>query len=1055
MRAWSFLLVLAAAACADNARPRWALRNELRLHGGSVSASPSAPELTPATRHPHALSASECLEQLSVSAEHGLSSERAAELELLHGSNCLQVEQQTPLWKLFIAQFGDRLVQILLGVAALSYGLARLEREPNGLVEPSVIILILLINAAVGTWQEGSAQSALDALKRMQPETARCLRDGLWQHEMSASTLVPGDIVELRVGDKVPADARLVSMATTTFSADEGSLTGESATVAKSLDAVPAKSRIAFKSCLVFAGTVVTNGRALAVITATGAATEMGKIQAGVAAAKEDEEKSPLAQKIDSFGGKLTWVIGVVCIAVWAINLPRIYEPAFAAPWRGALYYLKVAVALGVAAIPEGLPAVITLCLSLGTRRMAKRNVIVRRLPSVETLGCTTVICTDKTGTLTSNQMTVQSLVLPTQLLRHGEPLKEFAVEGVSHAPHGRVKGIAQSMLKGRGTQQLVAACALCNDAELTFDEQTHRYGRVGEPTEAALKTLVEKLGVPGAAPPPNASAAANHYASLIKSRYHKLATLEFSRVRKSMSVLCRPIGARRNVLFAKGAPESVLARCAAVRLVDGRTVLMSEAWQRRLHAQFVDMARRPLRCLVLAVKENGLGVLAHCDSGEASAARQLLSEPARFVDVESGLVFLGMVGIKDPARPEVPTAILRCQKAGIRVIMITGDSHDTAAAIAKDVNIFGDSDNIEANTFSGGEFFALPPERQEKLLRGANLVFCRAEPADKQRLLCQLQKLGEVAAMTGDGVNDAPALQQAAIGIAMGITGTEVAKQAADMVLADDNFATIVAAVEEGRAIYANMKAFINFLITCNIGEVAAVFLATLLGLPEVLGPLHLLWVNLVTDGPPATALGFNPPDAGNMERLPRGRGDPLVTRFTLFRYLVSGSYVGLATIGTFVHAYQRRGITPSVLRRWSQCAAWPEDTVPGFNIACDAFAARAGKAAASTVALSTLVAMEMLRALCSVSERESLLVKPPWANRFVLLGVSLPLALHGLVIYCRPLAQLLHLVPLTRADWQAVALFALPLLLVEELLKWVARHFDRREAIELAMRR
>ena len=1041
MRGLPLLVVLVAVAGAYEAQSRRSLRPALRLRGGSASAAPSAPAIPPAIMQPHALSASECLERLGVIAEHGLSSERAAELGQVYGSNTLQDAQQTSPWKRFIAQFGDRLVQILLGVAALSYGLARLEREPNGWVEPAVILVILLTNAAVGSWQEGSAQSALDALKQLQPESARCLRDSLWQHDMPASSLVPGDVVEMRVGDKVPADARLVSMATTTFSADEGSLTGESATVAKSLGAVSAKSRIALKSCLIFAGTVVTNGRALAVITATGAATEMGKIRAGVAAAKNDEEKTPLAQKIDSFGDKLTWAIGAVCVAVWAINLPRIYEPAFGAPWRGALYYLKMAVALGVAAIPEGLPAVITLCLSLATGRMAKRNVIVRRLPSVETLGCTTVICTDKTGTLTTNQMTVQSLVFPTQPLRQGEPLTEYAVEGVSYAPVGRIKGMTQSTLKGRGAQQLVAACALCNDAELTFDEQTRRYSRIGEPTEAALKSLVEKLGVPGAAAAPNASAAATHYTDLIELRYRKLATLEFTRARKSMSVLCRALGAKRNVLFAKGAPESVFARCAAVRLVDGRTVPMSDAWRQRLHVQFTKMAGRPLRCLALAVKENGLGVLSNCKFPEEPAARRLLSDPARFSAVERGLIFLGMVGIKDPARPEVPAAISSCREAGIRVLMMTGDSRDTAAAIAKDVNIFCDGDDIEAKTFSGGEFFALPPERQEQLLQEGNLVFCRAEPSDKQRLLRQLQTLGEVAAMTGDGVNDAPALQQAAIGIAMGIAGTEVAKQAADMVLADDNFATIIAAIEEGRAIYANMKAFINFLITCNIGEVAAVFLATLLALPEVLGPLHLLWINLVTDGPPATALGFNPPDPGNMQRPPRGRGDPLVTRFTLFRYLVTGSYVGCATVGAFIHSYQRRGIAPSVLRRWSQCAAWPADTISGFTHACDAFAMHGGKAAASTVALSTLVVMEMLRALCSVSEHESLLVKPPWANRFLLLGVSLPLALHSFVMYCPPLAQLLHLVPPTIADWQSIACFALPLLLLEELLKFGAR--------------
>jgi Ca2+-transporting ATPase len=346
-----------------------------------------------------------------------------------------------------------------------------------------------------------------------------------------------------------------------------------------------------------------------------------------------------------------------------------------------------------------------------------------------------------------------------------------------------------------------------------------------------------------------------------------------------------------------------------------------------------------------------------------------------------------------------------------------------------------------------GGEFFDLPQSQQDKLLTSSNLVFCRAEPQDKQRLLKQLQVLGEVAAMTGDGVNDAPALQQASIGVAMGIAGTEVSKQAADMVLADDNFATIVAAIEEGRSIYANMKAFINFLITCNIGEVMAVFLSTLLGLPEVLGPLHLLWVNLVTDGPPATALGFNPPDPNNMRRPPRGRNDPLISRFTVLRYALCGTYVGAATVGAFMYKYRQMGVPLSKLRSWTQCTQW-EGADVGLAavgevaaVACDAFDAHKGKLLPSSVALSTLVAMEMLRALCSVSDTQSLLQKPFWANRWLLGGVTMPVLLHLGVLYTKPLARIFQMAPLSKADWLTVAAFAGPLVLLEELLKLVAR--------------
>ena len=1033
----------------------------LALRGGNTATTP-----VPGTL-PHALEVKELLEQEGVSKEHGLSEARAAQLLKLHGPNQLEEEGAEPLWKIFFAQFEDRLVQILLCVAALSYVLARAEGEPNGWVEPAVILGILLLNAVVGTWQERSAQSALDALQKLQPAQARCLREGTWRHDMPAAELVPGDVIELRVGDRVPADARLVSLATTTLSADEGSLTGESATVSKTLAPVAPDARIQDKVNLLFAGTVVTNGKALALVTATGAATEMGKIQAGVQAAKADAERTPLAQKLDAFGERLTWAIGGICLAVWAINVRNFWQPAFGSPWRGAIYYLKIAVALGVAAIPEGLPAVITLCLSLGTRRMAARNVIVRQLPSVETLGCTTVICTDKTGTLTTNQMTVQALVLPAKGGSSAHPnLSEYEVEGVSYEPRGAVRGLSAKALGGGGVASLARCAALCNDAEIGYADGA--YTRVGEPTEAALKVLVEKLGLPGAPPPQTAEESADHYGRLRCAEWRKLATLEFSRVRKSMSVLCKHVGTGRNALFCKGAPESVLPRCAFVRLEDGTTVRMTAAWRRRLESQFRAMATRPLRCLALAVKETNLGPLAAVNTpvseggeggegggggggGVPKRAAALLANPSRFAEVEEGLTLVGMVGIRDPARPEVADSIARCRDAGVRVVMITGDSVQTATAIARDVNIFpphGSDEaggGVEGKVFSGGDFFELEEAEQARLLTSSNLVFCRAEPQDKQRLLKQLQSLGEVAAMTGDGVNDAPALQQASIGIAMGIAGTEVSKQAADMVLADDNFATIVAAVEEGRSIYSNMKAFINFLITCNIGEVAAVFLATLLGLPEVLGPLHLLWVNLVTDGPPATALGFNPPDPHNMRRPPRGRDDPLVRGFTLVRYVVTGTYVGAATVGAFLWRYRQMGVPWGKLRKWAECTGWEGDAaIQGFEVACDAFDSGKGKLIASSVALSTLVAMEMLRALCAVSETSSILVKPPWANRWLLAGVTLPILLHVGVLYTQPLASIFQLAPLTKQDWRTVAAFALPLVVLEELLKIGARHFN-----------
>jgi Ca2+-transporting ATPase len=896
-----------------------------------------------------------------------LSEESAQQRLQYYGENVLTSATSKSLLHLFLEQFEDRLVQILLGIAGASAFFSFLEVQQHHhqvaaavssemattslwkfFVEPAVILLILLLNAVVGVWQSTSASDSLEALQSLQPALATVVRDDQQTGQQvlagfPAAMLVPGDLIHVRVGDKLPADARLVSSSTGgTLQVDESSLTGESVTVQKLAGEEGTLNRpglpIQDQSGMLYAGTLVTRGSGVAVVTHTGMSTQMGRISQGVTDAAAEVPRTPLERKLDDFSSTLTVIIGVICLAVWIVSIPKMNDPVFPGGfWEGAAYYAKVAVALGVAAIPEGLPAVITLCLSLGTRRMAERNVIVRKLASVETLGCTSVICTDKTGTLTTNEMTAVSLVLvehddviadaadsrsSVSLVESQERVREHAVHGISYSPVGEVDGIpyqTEVQLQPLGAvADIAAVCALCNDARvvgndgkdtnaaedkiissgiddkdknaLTTKPKTRKktgervYDRVGEPTEAALCVLAEKLG--GMSHyledshnylydrkglhfnvPPSVLASAN--VDVWRERHPRVATLEFSRDRKSMSVLSRfdhadyptpsefhaGIQPRRagNRLLVKGAPNLLMERCTHVKFRDGTVARLSGQLRRGLEAKLSEMAARPLRCLALAIKEHDDLEESLKDFDPKSerdiAKHPLLSDASNYRNIESGLCLLGIVGIKDPARPEVAESIRLCSKAGIRVMMITGDAKDTAVAIARDVNIFASDDkDADVKAFEGREFFEKPPREQLDVLREGNIVFCRTEPADKQKLVKMLQSLDEIAAMTGDGVNDAPALQQAAIGVAMGVTGTEVSKEAADMILADDNFSTIVNAVEEGRRIYANMQAFICFLISCNIGEICAIFLATLAGFPEPLTAMHLLWVNLVT---------------------------------------------------------------------------------------------------------------------------------------------------------------------------------------------------------------
>ncbi|XP_075051073.1 sarcoplasmic/endoplasmic reticulum calcium ATPase 3 [Mixophyes fleayi] len=986
----------------------------------------------------HAKPVSEVLRHFEVNESCGLSSEQVRRSRDKYGPNELPAEEGKSLWELVVEQFEDLLVRILLLAAFVSFILAWFEdgeETTTAFVEPIVIIMILIINAFVGVWQERNAESAIEALKEYEPEMGKVIRgDRNGVQRIRARDIVPGDIVEVAVGDKVPADIRILEIRSTTLRVDQSILTGESVSVIKHTDPIPDPRAVnQDKKNMLFSGTNIAAGKAVGIVIATGVYTEIGKIRNQMV--ETEPERTPLQQKLDEFGQQLSKVISLVCVAVWVINIGHFNDPVHGGSWfRGAIYYFKIAVALAVAAIPEGLPAVITTCLALGTRRMAKKNAIVRSLPSVETLGCTSVICSDKTGTLTTNQMSVSRMFVVEKIEGMNCSLHEFSITGSTYAPEGQILKADQVVQCGQydGLVELATICALCNDSSLDFNESKGVYEKVGEATETALTCLVEKMNVFNT-DLSNLSKVerANACNSVIKKLMKKECTLEFSRDRKSMSVYCTPVGSSAgsssSKMFIKGAPESVIERCNYVRVGSTKLPLTPSA-RERIMSKIRDWGTGmdTLRCLALATRDVPLKL-----------EDMQLEDSNKFITYETNLTFVGCVGMLDPPRKEVTTSILMCKKAGIKVIMITGDNKGTAVAICRKIGIFSDSEDITDKAYTGREFDDLPLERQRDACRHAR-CFARVEPAHKSKIVEYLQSFNEITAMTGDGVNDAPALKKAEIGIAMG-SGTAVAKSAAEMVLSDDNFSTIVSAVEEGRAIYNNMKQFIRYLISSNVGEVVCIFLTAILGLPEALIPVQLLWVNLVTDGLPATALGFNPPDLDIMDKQPRNPREPLISGWLFFRYLAIGVYVGLATVGaaTWWFLYDEDGpqVTFYQLRHFMKCTS---DNPLFEGIDCEVFESRYP----TTMALSVLVTIEMCNALNSLSENQSLLRMPPWLNIWLLCAIIMSMALHFLILYVQPMPLIFQVTPLNCSQWLVVMKISLPVILLDEGLKYTSRH-------------
>ncbi|XP_022752800.1 calcium-transporting ATPase 4, endoplasmic reticulum-type-like isoform X2 [Durio zibethinus] len=947
----------------------------------------------------------QCEEKYKVNQELGLSCAEVEKRRQIYGWNELEKHEGTSIFKLILEQFNDTLVRILLVAAIVSFVLAWYDGEEGGemeitaFVEPLVIFLILIVNAIVGIWQESNAEKALEALKEIQSEHANVVRDGKKVSNLPAKELVPGDIVELRAGDKVAADMRVLCLISSTVRVEQGSLTGESEAVSKTVKVVPENSDIQGKKCMVFAGTTVVNGNCICLVTHIGMNTEIGKVHSQIHEASQNEEDTPLKKKLNQFGEVLTMIIGVICALVWLINVKYFLSWEYVDGWprnfkfsfEKCTYYFEIAVALAVAAIPEGLPAVITTCLALGTRKMAQKNALVRKLPSVETLGCTTVICSDKTGTLTTNQMAVSKLVA---IGSRPGTLRSFDVEGTTYNPFdGKIQGWPVGQMDAN-LQMIAKISAVCNDAGV--EQSGNHYVATGMPTEAALK----------------------------------------------------------------GAVENLLERSSFIQLLDSSIVELDQYSRDLILQSLREMSTDALRCLGFAYKEE-LFEFATYNGDEDHPAHQLLLNLSNYSSIENKLIFVGLVGLRDPPRKEVRQAIEDCKAAGIRVMVITGDNKNTAEAICREIGVFGSHEDIGSRSLTGKEFMD-HPDQKNHLRQSGGLLFSRAEPRHKQEIVRLLKEDGEVVAMTGDGVNDAPALKLADIGVAMGIAGTEVAKEASDMVLADDNFSTIVAAVGEGRSIYNNMKAFIRYMISSNIGEVASIFLTSALGIPEGMIPVQLLWVNLVTDGPPATALGFNPPDKDIMKKPPRRSDDSLITAWILFRYLVIGLYVGIATVGVFIIWYTHHSflgidlsgdghslVSYSQLANWGQCSSWEGFSASPFKAGsqvykfdtnpCDYF--QSGKIKASTLSLSVLVAIEMFNSLNALSEDGSLLTMPPWVNPWLLLAMSVSFGLHFLILYVPFLAQVFGIVPLSLNEWLLVLAVAFPVILIDEVLKFIGR--------------
>jgi Ca2+-transporting ATPase len=846
------------------------------------------------------------------------------------GPNQLQVAQRASAWTILFGQFKNVLVALLLVATGLSALLGH-----N--VEAIAITVIVSFAVVLGFLQEYRAERAIQALREMAAPTAIVLRDGE-EAEVAARELVPGDVVILQQGNRIPADARLIEAVN--LQIQEAALTGESVPVAKhTAPLVNHELALGDRRNMAYAGTAVTYGRGRGMVVATGMATEFGKIAQLLHTV--DSGKTPLQEALDRLGRKLAQVaLGVVAIIV-VVGVLR---------GQPAIEMLVFGIALAVAVVPEALPAVVTISLARGVRRLVKRRALMRRLPAVETLGSTSVICSDKTGTLTRDEMTVRELCVANQLLE---------VSGAGYEPKGEFSRDGRRIETLGPLARLLQAVALASDAHIVRRETDGLWHVKGDPTEGALVVVAAKAGF---------------HKDDLDARFPRVHEIPFASESKRMTTLhTAPDGI---VAYGKGAPEVILYSCQSQLTADGEAPL-DEAHRQAILESAGRMAEKALRVLAVASK------------AEATPD-----------NAESGMTFLGLVGMIDPPRPEAEAAIRTCEGAGVRVVMITGDHPVTARAIARELGVLK-----HGRVVTGLELEAMSDAAFDDDVDTID-VYARVTPAHKLRVVTALQKQGHVVAMTGDGVNDAPALKKADIGIAMGITGTDVAREAADMTLTDDNFASIVAAVEEGRGIFGNIKKYLMFLLSSNLGEIGLMAGATLLGLPLPLTAVQILYVNLATDGLPALALAVDPPEPDLMRRPPRNPRTGIFTRPVVALMIVGGGWSAAVNLGVF---------------------AWT---------------LHSGRSTSEAMAMTfvPLVLIQFLKAYNFRSDRASVLHRP-FANRWLNLAVLWELVLLMLIIYVPILQKPFGTISLRPMEWATVIGASATIVPVLELAKWMER--------------